>query len=71
MTGERPYVHIKRNAEVVVRMLKGERPRRPEGSIYTERGLDDSLWHLLQRCWRAEPAERPSIQEALDALPAP
>ena len=71
MTGEHPFMHIRRTPEVLIRLQTGERPRRPEGDMYVERGLDDNLWSLLQRCWVTEPTDRPSIQEVLAALPAP
>jgi len=69
MTGEHPFSHIRRTPEVLIRMQQGERPRRPVGDVYVQRGLDDKLWNLLTRCWVSEPEQRPNIHQVLEELP--
>jgi len=70
LTGEPPFAHIRRGrpAKVLMEILRGERPRRPEGQIYVERGLDDAMWALLRRCWADDYRLRPSISEVLERL---
>jgi hypothetical protein len=65
MTHELPFSYVRNGTEVVIRTQRGEKPRRPEDPRVKERGLDDELWALLQRCW-AEKDERPSINEIVE-----
>lgn len=44
----------------------GARPLRPEDT--EEIGFDDSLWEIMQRCWRPEFEQRPSCREVTEAL---
>lgn len=69
-TDQLPFAHIKagRPARVLGEILCGQRPRRPEGQIYVDRGLDDKTWILIQRCWSEKPADRPTIDEVLEIL---
>lgn len=69
MTGEYPFTEIRRKSEVIIRVAQGKRPLRPVGDDYVQRGLDDKLWALLQRCWVSEPEKRPNIHQVLEELP--
>lgn len=69
MTTAHPFSYIKRSPLVLKALMTGERPRRPEDPMYVARGLDDAMWALLQRCWREEPEQRPTIDEVLEVLP--
>jgi len=69
MTGNPPFSSIKRVTEVLLTIQRGERPARPLDPDIVVRGLDDRLWDLLTRCWKADPAERPTIEEVLRELP--
>jgi len=48
---------------VLIRIVGGQRPPRPEAR---ELGLSDSMWGIVERCWKQDPAERPKISEVLD-----
>jgi serine/threonine protein kinase len=50
----------------VLRILRGERPERPEGS----RGawFTDDIWGVLELCWKAQPGDRPSLNTVLLCL---
>jgi len=63
MTGERPFVEIRKAPSIPTAVASGQRPMRPLDPAVVNRGLDDALWALLVRCWAQEPAERPSIVE--------
>lgn len=55
MTGKDPYHYLADEAEVIHAVLRGVQPRRPP--VFGE----DGLWQLLERCWREEPTQRPSM----------
>ena len=54
------------NPSVVVKVYKGERPKRPQGVKGTWFG--DNIWNLLQCCWKPSPDDRPRIEDVLDRL---
>ena len=58
LTGEVPFSNEKTNWMVVVAVLRGDRPSRPEHPSFT-----DGLWRLIQRCWHQDPHLRPEIPE--------
>ncbi|KAF8143890.1 kinase-like protein [Mycena galopus ATCC 62051] len=64
-THEQPYNNIKHTTEVVIRAAKGEHPLRPTDPKILKRGLDDSVWALLGRCWTTEPMDRATIHDIL------
>ena len=65
LTGEVPFFKYPVYA-VVVKVLKGDRPERPQGSggMY----FTDDLWRIVERCWKHEPGSRPSIEGVLQCL---
>ncbi|KAH7930251.1 kinase-like protein [Leucogyrophana mollusca] len=73
MTHEQPWATVRNTPEVVIRVDKGERPKRPEGAVgeaALARGLDDHLWGVMQACWANDPAQRPRIGDVLRYLTA-
>lgn len=61
ISGNPPF-HEDTDTAVIVKVLKGERPRRTLAF--------EGLWEMLQECWVAEPGERPSIEVVLQHLDA-
>ena len=51
---------------VVVRIHKGKRPVRPRGN--KGRWFTDSVWDVLEHCWRRSPEDRPSVEDVLHCL---
>jgi len=51
---------------VVAKILKGERPRRPQGG--EGEWFMDEIWSILERCWEANPGDRPRIKDVLQCL---
>jgi len=51
---------------VIVAIVKGERPGRPRG----EEGMwfTDGVWSAIERCWKADPGDRPTIKDVLQCL---
>ncbi|KAG8732324.1 hypothetical protein FRC10_001009 [Ceratobasidium sp. 414] len=71
MTAQPPYAHRRRDTQVMLDIIGGVLPARPREGLLgrTAVGLDqsvgDALWALMERCWRAEPAERPTASEVV------
>ena len=67
LSGRSPFAQCIDGA-VVLKVLDGERPARPrgvEGAWFT-----DVLWEILERCWRPQPHDRPSVDTVLECLEA-
>ena len=70
LSGHAPFAPIK---APVPEILRGERPKRPEGIqgvLFTE-----SVWGMLKLCWGSRPGDRPSLTTVFrclrdDALPS-
>ncbi|KAF7345015.1 putative TKL/TKL-ccin protein kinase [Mycena venus] len=58
LSGRMPYFYIKTDAQVVIEIHKGNKPRRPAQSFVT-----DAQWAFIQHCWAADPNERPDCVE--------
>ncbi|KAJ7157940.1 TKL/TKL-ccin protein kinase [Mycena crocata] len=65
LSGRVPYHYIKGDAQVVIEIHKGNKPRRPAQSFVT-----DAQWAFIQRCWAVNPAERPDSAEVVRAIQA-
>ena len=65
LSGQTPF---SRHADyiVVVKVLKGERPGRPQGETRT--WFSDDIWSVLERCWKTSPGDRPGIKDVLRCL---
>ena len=60
ISGHLPFPdHIHLN--VVVKVLRGERPRRGPG-------FTNDVWKMLEICWKPQPDERPAIEDVLLCL---
>ncbi|KAJ7083012.1 kinase-like domain-containing protein [Mycena epipterygia] len=62
LTGKAPFFEIKHDVAVGIKVLEGLRPSRPETTPL------DSLWLLLEDCWREKPADRPDITQIIQRL---
>jgi hypothetical protein len=52
---------------VVGKVVKGERPERPQG-LEGVVGFTDDVWEVLGLCWTPRPLDRPSIEDVLKRL---
>ena len=50
------------------RIIRGERP--PEPIFSDTRGYTAEMWETTTRCWKQEPAERPTVGDMLYELKA-
>ena len=65
LSGRTPF-HQHANFAVTMRIMDGERPLRPQGP--EESWFTDSIWKVLEHCWKHEPADRPSAKVVLRCL---
>jgi len=55
-----------RDSAVMLRVIQGERPARPEEAI--ELGLTDDLWELIRSAWAQDAEHRPPVEKIVDFL---
>jgi hypothetical protein len=68
ITGKVPFHHRRYDNIVIIDVIAGVRPPRPE-EIITDKS--DGLWDLLESCWQALPTHRPTskcVELCLDLL---
>ena len=61
-TGQWPFFP-KREAEVMLAVLSGVRPTKPENAKGI--GMTDALWNLAEECWKEDRSMRPDISNIL------
>ena len=65
LSGHAPFMPLEVHI-ATRRVLKGERPARPEGA--EGQWFKDELWEMLSLCWATEPQRRPSVEAVLELL---
>ncbi|KAG6807417.1 hypothetical protein H0H92_007613 [Tricholoma furcatifolium] len=52
---------------IISKVMHGHRPKRPHNSSATWNawGLTEDIWALIKMCWKADPASRPTVDEAI------
>ena len=68
MTGERPYAHRRRDAEVIADLISKRLPHRPIEQAVQTRGLTDDLWNMMLSCWKLDPRKRPDMKSIRTTL---
>ncbi|KAK7031183.1 hypothetical protein VNI00_013599 [Paramarasmius palmivorus] len=64
ITGLPPFHELKRDPAIVLAVLRGERPSKPENDR-----IPDDLWSLVSSCWESDPNLRPTAEDILQRLP--
>ncbi|KAG6845132.1 hypothetical protein H0H87_000368 [Tephrocybe sp. NHM501043] len=69
-TGRLPYFEAIRESTVIMTILRGGTPTRPQNGdpSWVERGLNDRIWDLLKDCWKFEPSDRPDMGSVISRL---
>ncbi|KAF8077626.1 kinase-like domain-containing protein [Lyophyllum atratum] len=69
-TGEVPFYEYRRDATVMLNVGRGNRPKRPapSSSSWTEWGLTESIWSLMESCWAVDPAQRLQAPQVVSRL---
>jgi serine/threonine protein kinase len=57
-SGQVPYHYLVREAQVLMELQNGNRPRRPNGECIT-----DTLWDIINACWADKPNDRPAMEK--------
>jgi hypothetical protein len=60
-----PFSELRQDYMVMAAILKGTRPSRPT-TVEAAESLHDPIWHVMQRCWNAEPQSRASLREVAE-----
>jgi hypothetical protein len=63
LTGERPYKYISTDMQVINQLMQGYKPKRP-----LKPTLNSGIWELMERCWKTEVTERPSMALVLSRM---
>ncbi|KAK0201152.1 TKL/TKL-ccin protein kinase [Desarmillaria ectypa] len=63
LSGRIPYHYVRTDAQVVIELHNGKKPRRPAPSFVT-----NAQWDFIQRCWADDPQERPDIGQVLASV---
>ncbi|KAG6910117.1 hypothetical protein DXG01_013171 [Tephrocybe rancida] len=68
--GEVPFAKIARDITIMYKVLRGQRPSRPaaESLSWSVWGLTEGIWQLMEECWSADPANRPTIDMIIEEL---
>jgi len=65
LSGQVPFFRYRKYV-AVGKVLKGERPGRPQG--VGEKWFTDDVWSILGGCWEPNPGDRPSVEGVLRCL---
>lgn len=66
-----PFAKLKRDIQVVTKLLQGGEPDRPDFSILRpplKRSDGNALWNLMRRCWALSPDDRPTMTDVYNEL---
>jgi serine/threonine protein kinase len=62
LTGRPPFgAERRRNPEIMLCVIQGERPIKPENA--GDIGFGGGMWELVQQCWHQEREERPTVEK--------
>ncbi|EIN04611.1 kinase-like protein, partial [Punctularia strigosozonata HHB-11173 SS5] len=67
-TTKPPFHEIRREATVIVRVLNGQRPRRPVKCDGYAIVPSDKIWSLIEECWDQQSHNRPTMSAVLQRL---
>ncbi len=69
LTHERPYFHIKIEAQVILAIAQGARPTRPASPWFKSlEPYGTFLWLICQSCWVKDPAKRFTMLDVIREL---
>ncbi|KZT03176.1 kinase-like protein [Laetiporus sulphureus 93-53] len=68
-TGRVPFDECPRDAMVILKIISGHRPSRPDSPDLKALGLSDQIWQLMEKCWSREPKDRPCARSVMEDLP--
>ncbi|KAI5121784.1 hypothetical protein M0805_009595 [Coniferiporia weirii] len=63
LTKQRPYAHLKADQRVILAIIRGELPSRPDHNEHSP-ALED-IWRICEDCWKTDPEDRITISEII------
>lgn len=66
-TRKRPFHQFNKTSAVIGRIVRGKTPERPSSEETCLR-LTDPWWNICVKCWKLEPASRPTIADVLQDI---
>jgi hypothetical protein len=66
-SGEFPFYDVPEYMFISA-LKQGRRPARPSHALSGTRGLNDDMWHLMERCWDQDPTKRPAASQIVEDL---
>jgi len=66
LSGQVPFAQDDREIRIAFKIMNDERPTRLQGTQGT--WFTDSLWEMLELCWKRQPGDRPSLETVLQCL---
>lgn len=69
-TGCLPFHEFLRDSTVMFKVSNGHRPSRPlvTSSAWTDWGLTEEIWDLMEDCWSHSPQDRPVVVQIITWL---
>src|ERR1700691_902097 len=65
-----PFCEDGKEARVIAKILRGNRPTRPSHHLSMTRGLSNIIWQLVETCWNPEPTKRPTAKHVIEQFRA-
>ncbi|TDL14590.1 kinase-like protein [Rickenella mellea] len=62
MTDRPPFSEIRTDFAALAAIMEAKTPERPSAE-FAHRGLDDSLWAVIEKCWNRDPRLRPTSKD--------
>ena len=66
LCGHVPYHSMPRGLPVMIAILEGVRPEKPENAMDLE--FTEALWETVERCWVEDWSARPDVKNILSCL---
>ncbi|KDQ58147.1 hypothetical protein JAAARDRAFT_206847 [Jaapia argillacea MUCL 33604] len=65
LTGLTPFTKGLLDVQIVSHVKMGRRPSRARN---TDKRISNKIWALMEKCWKQEPNERPTMQQVMQSL---
>jgi hypothetical protein len=63
-----PFHEISGDFQVMFAVKRGKRPCRPTHDLSRTRGLNDTIWQIIETCWNQDPAKRYNASKVVGFL---
>jgi hypothetical protein len=63
-----PFHEITGDFQVMFAVKRGKRPCRPTHNLSRTRGLNDTIWRIIETCWNQDPNKRYTASQVVESL---